>query len=164
MNLSARQFTQQTLTEQIYDILHTTQLAPHCLKLEITESAIMDNPRSAMDVLHNLRRRHIQLSMDDFGTGYSSLSCLHSFPMDCLKIDRSFIQALTESTSSQSLVPIIIAIAKTMNMHVVAEGVETCQQLTQLRSLNCDFGQGYLFSKPLEPQQVIELITSNPKW
>jgi len=164
VNLSARQFTQPNLTEEIYHILDTTQLDPQYLKLEVTESAIMDNPVSAANVLHHLRQRRIQLSMDDFGTGYSSLSYLHSFPMDNLKIDRSFIQALQQSTSSQGLVQIIVAIAKTMNMRVIAEGVETAQQLEQLRSLDCDFGQGYFFSKPLEPDQVINLIRSNPRW
>ncbi|MDX2231786.1 MAG: EAL domain-containing protein [Leptolyngbyaceae cyanobacterium bins.349] len=164
VNMSAHQFAQADLTEQVYKILHETQLDPRCLKLEITESAIMGNPRSAANILHNLRRRQIQLSMDDFGTGYSSLSYLHSFPMDNLKIDRSFIQSLNEVSSGSGLVPIIVAIAKTMNMSVIAEGIETDQQLAQLRSLNCDFGQGYLFSKPLESDEVIQLIAKNPRW
>jgi diguanylate cyclase (GGDEF)-like protein len=164
VNLSACQFTQPNLTDQVYQILQDTQLDPHCLKLEITESAIMGNPRSAAAVLHNFRRRHIQLSMDDFGTGYSSLSYLHSFPMDNLKIDRSFIQASTELGVGHGLVPIIVAIAKTMNMSVIAEGIETHEQLEQLRSLNCDYGQGYLFAKPLEPAQVLDLIAANPRW
>jgi len=164
VNLSACQFAQPNLTEQVYQILQETELNPYCLKLEITESAIMGNPRSAADILHNFRRRHIQLSMDDFGTGYSSLSYLHSFPMDNLKIDRSFIQGSGELSSAQGLVPIIVAIAKRMNMRVIAEGIETPTQLEQLRSLNCDYGQGYLFSKPLEPSQVLDLIASDPRW
>lgn len=164
VNLSACQFAHPNLTEQVYQILQETQVEPHCLKLEITESAIMGNPRSAADVLHNFRRRQIQLSMDDFGTGYSSLSYLHSFPMDNLKIDRSFIQGSTDLGVGNGLVPIIVAIAKTMNMSVIAEGIETPEQLEQLRSLNCDYGQGYLFAKPLEPAQVIDLIKANPRW
>lgn len=164
VNLSARQFAQPNLTEQIYQVLADTQLDPHCLKLEITESAIMGNPRAAADILHHLRQRHIQLSMDDFGTGYSSLSYLHSFPMDSLKIDRSFVQKLNELSNNRGLVPIIVAIAKTMSMSVIAEGIETTEQLNQLRSLQCDFGQGYLFSKPLPANEVIDLITSHPRW
>ncbi|MBF2027390.1 MAG: EAL domain-containing protein [Oscillatoriales cyanobacterium C42_A2020_001] len=164
VNLSARQFSQSNLTDQIYQVLSDAQLNPRCLKLEITESAIMGNPRSAADILHNLRQRQIQLSMDDFGTGYSSLSYLHSFPMDSLKIDRSFVQGLNEISNRRGLVPIIVAIAKTMSMSVIAEGIETAQQLNQLRSLQCDFGQGYLFSKPLPANDVIELIGSHPRW
>jgi diguanylate cyclase (GGDEF)-like protein len=164
VNLSAHQFTQTDLTKHIHKTLAETQLDPQCLKLEITESAIMRNPHLAANILRHLRQQHIQLSMDDFGTGYSSLSYLHSFPMDNLKIDRSFVQSLHEMPSTQGLVPIIVAIAKTMKMKVTAEGIETAEQLEQLRSLNCDFGQGYLFSPPLEPAQVIELIAQNPQW
>ncbi|EKQ67809.1 diguanylate cyclase (GGDEF) domain-containing protein [Leptolyngbyaceae cyanobacterium JSC-12] len=164
VNLSARQFARANLAQQIYQILADTGLDPNCLKLEVTESAIMSNPRSAADILHDLRQHQIQLSMDDFGTGYSSLSYLHSFPMDSLKIDRSFVQGLNETSNKRGLVPIIVAIAKTMSMSVIAEGIETYQQLEQLRSLQCDFGQGYLFSKPLPANDVIDLITSNPSW
>lgn len=164
VNLSACQFAQPTLTEQIYQILQETELPPQCLKLEITESAIMGNLRSAAAVLHNLRQRRIQLSMDDFGTGYSSLSYLHSFPMDNLKIDRSFIQGCDELSATHGLVPIIVSIAKRLNMHVIAEGIETSAQLKQLRSLDCDYGQGYFFSEPLESAQILDLIRSNPQW
>ena len=160
VNLSARQFAQPDLTEQILQILRETQLDPRCLKLEITESAIMDNPANAADLLHKLRQHHIQLSMDDFGTGYSSLSYLRSFPMDYLKIDRSFVQCLTEDSDSLGLVPMIVAIAQTMNMKVIAEGIETHQHLNHLKALNCDFGQGYLFSKPLPANQIIDLIAA----
>ena len=164
VNLSARQFAQINLMQQITQILVDTDLSPHCLKLEVTESAIMDNPRSAADILSKLRQQHIQLSMDDFGTGYSSLSYLQSFPMDYLKIDRSFVMCLDGTEAQLGLVPIIVKIAQTMNMQVVAEGIETPEQLAQLRSLNCDFGQGYFFSKPLTAEKVVELIKSGCQW
>ncbi len=164
VNLSARQFAQLNLMQQITQILAETDLSPRCLKLEVTESAIMDNPRSAADILAKLRQQQIQLSMDDFGTGYSSLSYLQSFPMDYLKIDRSFVMSLDGTEEKLGLVPIIVKIAQTMNMQVVAEGIETPEQLAQLRSLNCDFGQGFFFSKPLTAEKVIELITAGCRW
>ncbi|MBM0740974.1 EAL domain-containing protein [Phormidium sp. CLA17] len=164
VNLSARQFAQINLMQQITHILAETGLSPNCLKLEVTESAIMDNPSSAADILLKLRQQHIQLSMDDFGTGYSSLSYLQSFPMDYLKIDRSFVMSLDGTEEKLGLVPIIVKIAQTMNMQVVAEGIETPEQLAQLRSLNCDFGQGYFFSRPLTAEKVVELITSRCHW
>ena len=164
VNLSARQFAQNNLMEQITHILAEADLSPSCLKLEVTESAIMDNPKSAADILAKLRQQQIQLSMDDFGTGYSSLSYLQSFPMDYLKIDRSFVMSLDGTEAQLGLIPIIVKIAQTMNMQVVAEGIETLEQLAQLRSLNCDFGQGYFFSKPLTAEKVVELIGSRCQW
>ena len=164
VNLSARQFAQNNLMEQITHILAEADLSPSCLKLEVTESAIMDNPKSAADILAKLRQQQIQLSMDDFGTGYSSLSYLQSFPMDYLKIDRSFVMSLDGTEAQLGLIPIIVKIAQTMNMQVVAEGIETLEQFAQLRSLNCDFGQGYFFSKPLTAEKVVELIGSRCQW
>lgn len=140
VNLSAYQFAQPDLMEQILQILAETELEPHCLKLELTESAIMQNADSATQILRDLRQHQIQLSMDDFGTGYSSLSYLRSFPMDYLKIDRSFVQGLDKTVKELNLVAVIVAIAQTMEMKVIAEGIETPDQLAQLRSLNCDFG------------------------
>ncbi|XHX76640.1 MAG: putative bifunctional diguanylate cyclase/phosphodiesterase [Stenomitos frigidus ULC029] len=160
VNLSARQFTQPDLVEQIDQILAETQLDPRYLKLEITESAIMRNVQSAALVLQELRKRHIQLSIDDFGTGYSSLSYLHSFPVDTLKIDQSFVQQMGENTDSLGLVPLIINIAQKMGMTVVAEGIETQMQLNHLKALNCDFGQGFFFFKPLEADKISALLAS----
>lgn len=158
VNLSARQFTQIDLIEQIDSILAETQINPQCLKLEITESTIMDNVNAAV-IFQQLRNRSIELSIDDFGTGYSSLSYLHSFPVSTLKIDQSFVQCL-DGSNNLGLIPAIISIAKTMGMSVIAEGIETSQQLAQLQALNCNFGQGYLFSKPLKAERVIDLIAS----
>lgn len=160
VNLSAKQFVQPNLIEQIDMILTETGFDPQFLNLEITESAIMNNPHSAACVLQKLRERKIQLSIDDFGTGYSSLSYLHSFPVDTLKIDRSFIQRLDGTQENLGLVPLIVNIAQTMGISVVAEGIETPQQLTQLQALNCGFGQGFLFSKPLESEQALSLLNT----
>lgn len=164
VNFSARQFSQPDLIEQIDRILSETQLNPQCLKLEITESSIMENTEIAAAMLHQLRQRHIQLSIDDFGTGYSSLSYLHAFPVNTLKIDRTFVQRLNGTPETLGLIPAILSIAKTMGMSVVAEGIETPQQLEQLRALSCDFSQGYLFSHPLAAHQIEELITTAPEW
>ncbi len=164
VNVSARQFTDTRLIEQIDTTLASTQIGPDCLKLEITESAIMDNSELAKITLEQLRERQIQLSIDDFGTGYSSLSYLHSFPVNTLKIDRSFIQRLDRDLEKPGLVPVIINIAKSMGMNVIAEGIETSIQLEQLKQLCCDFGQGFLFSKPLNSTAVANLLTQNPHW
>jgi EAL domain-containing protein (putative c-di-GMP-specific phosphodiesterase class I) len=164
VNLSARQFTQTNLIEQIEQIITETRIAPENLKLEITESAIMNNPQAAKIILQQLRDRHIQLCIDDFGTGYSSLSYLHQFPVDILKVDRSFVNCLDRDGEDVGLVTAIIHIAETMNMKAIAEGIETANQLVRLRELNCDFGQGYLFSKPLSVRDATDLLLSAPKW
>lgn len=164
VNLSVRQFAQPDLIEQIDEILEATQLDPQTIKLEITESVIMDNAKSAAKILQKLRERQIELSIDDFGTGYSSLSYLHSFPVDNLKIDRAFVQHMDGNPDTLGLVPAIMSIAEAFRMNVIAEGIETAEQLAQLRNLNCDFGQGYLFSKPLEKNLATDLIISAPQW
>lgn len=158
VNLSAHQFAQVDLVAQIDQILAETQLSPYCLKLEITESTLMANAQSAASILQALRKRQIQLSLDDFGTGYSSLSYLHSFPVNTLKIDRSFIQQMGEKPDDLGLVPLIINIAHKMGMDVVAEGVETQRQLDHLIALDCDFVQGFFFFKPLEADKITPLF------
>ncbi|QIZ69798.1 putative bifunctional diguanylate cyclase/phosphodiesterase [Oxynema aestuarii] len=164
VNFSARQFSQPDLIEYIDRILTETQLDPRCLKLEITESAIMENTESAAAILRQLRDRHIHLSIDDFGTGYSSLSYLHHFPVDTIKVDKSFVQRLDGSPHNLGLIPAIISIAQTMGMSVIAEGIETVEQLTQLRALKCNYSQGFLFSQPLKAQEAIALLTMAPQW
>lgn len=164
INLTPRQFSQNNLIAQLDEIVEQTHLNYKCLKLEIKESAIMNNVKTAQIILNQLRQREIQLSLDDFGTGYSSLSYLHSFPVDTLKIDHSFIQELDEDPQQFGLVPVIINIAQKMGMNVIAEGIETAQQLKKLRQLNCDFGQGYFFSTPLNPEQAVKLLRSSPQW
>ncbi|VXD23542.1 EAL domain-containing response regulator [Planktothrix paucivesiculata] len=164
VNLSVKQFAQPNLLEQIDQVLVDSQLNPDCLKLEITESAIMDNHQDVATILKELRKRRILISIDDFGTGYSSLSYLHSFPVDTLKIDKSFVQRLNLESENIGLIPVIISLAKTMNMNVVAEGIELPEQLQILRELNCGLGQGYLFAKPLPGEELIKFLSSTPQW
>lgn len=163
VNLSVRQFAQPDLIGQIDQILAATQLNPQDLTLEITESAIMDNAIAAA-ALQKLRQRQIQLSIDDFGTGYSSLSYLQTFPVNSLKIDRSFIQCLDHAANPAGLVPAILGMARAMKMSVVAEGIETPEQMARLRELGCDLGQGYLFAPPLDVDNAIALMASKPSW
>lgn len=164
VNLTPRQFTQPNLISQLDQVLQETNLDSRCLKLEIKESVIMDNLKTAQTILNQLKQRNIKLSLDDFGTGYSSLSYLHSFPVDSLKIDQSFIQDLDENSQNLGLVPVIINIAQKMGITVIAEGIETLQQLKKLKELNCDFGQGYFFSEPIPPEQALALLLSSPRW
>lgn len=164
VNLSVREFSQPNLIELIDDTLKKTQLSPQSLKLEITESAIMEKDGSVTAILQQLRNRQIQLSIDDFGTGYSSLSYLNRLPVDTLKIDRSFINPIDKNSESLGLVPAIITIAHSLGMSAIAEGVETQQQLAKLRTLNCGFGQGYLFSKPLGSKLAADLLAAAPQY
>ncbi len=158
VNLSSRQFSQPSLINQIRQILTETGVDAHCLKLEITESAIMENTESAMDMLLQLKAMGIQLSVDDFGTGYSSLGYLYRFPMDVLKIDRSFVSRVDVDGEKLELVRTIITLAWNLGMDVVAEGVETTKQLAQLKALKCEYAQGFLFSKPLPRLEAAKLI------
>ena len=164
VNLSAQELNQPSLIQNIDRLLAETQLPQSSIKLEITESSMIQNLETAMLVLNQLRERGIQLSIDDFGTGYSSLGQLQSLPVNTLKIDRSFTQRLDGTSENLGLVPLILGIANVMNMEVVAEGIETVQQLSQLRELSCRFGQGFLFSKPLNVQDITVLISAEKRW
>jgi diguanylate cyclase (GGDEF)-like protein len=164
VNLSARLFYQTNLIPQINRIITTTKINPQNLKIEITESVIMENSAVIKNILHQFQKLHISLIMDDFGTGYSSLSYLHSFPFNSLKIDKSFVRRMQENQDNMGLVPAMIGIAHSMGMTAIAEGVETPEQLAQLRSLNCDYAQGYLFSHPLPQELIIDLISASPQW
>jgi diguanylate cyclase (GGDEF)-like protein len=155
VNFSGKQFSQPNLIEQIEQILQETGFDVHSLKLEITESVLIENAEAAAAMLSQLRSLGVQIYMDDFGTGYSSLSYLHRFPVDVLKIDRAFISRIGVDLE---LVRAIITMAHNLNMNVVAEGIETPEQLTQLIALQCEYGQGYLFSKPLNREGAGALI------
>jgi diguanylate cyclase (GGDEF)-like protein/PAS domain S-box-containing protein len=150
VNLSSAQIQQTDLIEQIDRILETTGLDGDCLKLEITESILMENTEIANDILSRLRARRIGISIDDFGTGYSSLSYLHRLPVDTLKIDRSFVRRMNEDRENRGIVEAVITLARHLGMNVVAEGIETREQLDRLTSLHCGYGQGYFFAKPLD--------------
>jgi diguanylate cyclase (GGDEF)-like protein len=158
VNLSVKQFNQPGLVGNISRVLAETQLDPHCLKLEITETVFSENIEAAIDLLKQLRKLGVQLSIDDFGTGYSSLSYLQHFPIDTLKIDRSFVSQMMEKDENIQIVRTIVSLGQNLGMDVVAEGVETEDQLALLRQLDCENGQGFLFSNPLELSQVEQFI------
>lgn len=154
VNLSVCQFSSPTLLDDIDRILHETKVNPSRIKLEITESAIMDNARSAIELTEKIRSRNIQISIDDFGTGYSSLGYLHQFPVDNLKIDRSFLNIKKSQSRKHSVVDTIVALSKQLQLEVIAEGIETLDQFEWLQHLGCEYGQGYLFSKPLPASEI----------
>ncbi|MEG4961935.1 MULTISPECIES: EAL domain-containing protein [unclassified Microcoleus] len=154
VNLSVRQFTCPTLLADIDRVLAETAVNPAHLKLEITESALADNAQKAIALTEQLRSRQIQISIDDFGTGYSSLGYLHCFPVDNLKIDRSFVNHIQAGNRNYQVVNTIITLSNQLELAVIAEGIETTQQLQCLQQLGCEFGQGYLFSKPLAGAEI----------
>jgi diguanylate cyclase (GGDEF)-like protein len=158
VNLSSKQFIQSDLIERVAQIIKETKINPEGLKLEITESAVMDDVDSATEMLKKLRALGIKLSIDDFGTGYSSLSYLHRFPIDTLKVDRSFVVNMSEDSENVEIVRTIVSLAQNLGMNVIAEGVETKEQLAALRKLGCENGQGYLFSKPVAAKAAENLI------
>jgi diguanylate cyclase (GGDEF)-like protein len=158
VNLSSKQFTQPDLIERIKQTLHETDFDPRCLKLEITESVVMQSAETASFMLKQLRALGVQVSIDDFGTGYSSLSYLHRFPVNTLKIDRFFIGKMGAGDENAEIVRTIITLASNLGMEVIAEGIETAEQLTQLRALKCEYGQGYFFSKPLKGEDAEALL------
>ena len=164
VNLSGKQFSQANLIEQIAQIIQETDVNPSTLKLEITESGIMEHSDSAAALLERLKALNIQLYIDDFGTGYSSLSRLHQFPIDALKIDRSFVSRMGDAGENGEIVQAIVTLAHNLGMDVVAEGVETTMQLAQLRGRQCEYGQGYFFSKPLNRQAAEQLMINLPQW
>ena len=156
VNLSIRQFFQQNLVHMVEDILVKTNLSSQYLELEITESMTIDT-HHAIDILHDLKRLGIKIAVDDFGTGYSSMSYLKDFPIDCLKIDRSFVRNVQSNPHDGALISMIISVAKHLGLKVIAEGVEEVEQLAFLAERDCDTIQGYLFSRPISPSE----ITSN---
>lgn len=158
VNLSARQFSRPGLADHVETLLEQFDISSRQLGLEMTESSLIPNMRIALDVLGSLRRLGISMLLDDFGTGYSSLNHLHSFPFDVLKIDRSFVGRMTEGDQPLQIVRTIIELARVLGMDVVAEGIETCEQYRLLRQLGCRFGQGYLFARPLNTEDVTQLL------
>lgn len=158
VNLSGKQFTQSNLIEQIKQILDETGLDPRSLKLEITESVVMENEEIASSMLLQLRALGVKLSIDDFGTGYSSLSYLHRFPVNTLKIDRSFISRLDAGDENTEIVRTIMTLASNLGMDVIAEGVETEKHLLHLKEMRCQYGQGYLFSKAVDAEAAGALL------
>lgn len=163
VNISARQLSQPDFGQQVENILYETGLPAKSLRLEITESIVIENSCSMMAVLDYLRNLGVQLYIDDFGTGYSSLGYLDCLPVDAIKIDRSFVSNMSKARSSMGVVQAIIQLAHDLNLVVVAEGVETPEQHNELKRMHCEFAQGFFVSEPLEPSGVEDFISRNSK-
>ena len=158
VNLSGKQFAQPDLIRRIEGVLEETKLDPCTLKLEITESVVVENVEAASEMLKQLRILGVGLSIDDFGTGYSSLSSLHRFPISTLKIDSSFVTRMNGNNENTEIVRTIMSLAGNLGMDVTAEGVETLEQATKLRTFGCERGQGFFFSRPLPPEDAEALL------
>jgi len=158
VNLSARQFARPGLADHVESLLLQTGVSSHQLGLEMTESSIIPNLDTAVEVLNGLRSLGVSLFMDDFGTGYSSLNYLHSFPFDVLKIDRSFVSRMAEGDQPLQIVRTIVELARVLGMDVVAEGIETYHQYALLRRMGCRYGQGFLFARPMPAEELSTLL------
>jgi EAL domain-containing protein (putative c-di-GMP-specific phosphodiesterase class I) len=163
VNLSPRQFADPHLLADIDLALFSSGMSPVLLQLEVTESMVMRNVARAVKVLDAIQSRGIRLAIDDFGTGYSSMSLMKQFPIDTIKIDRSFVRDLPQDTEDCAIAEAIISMGKALGMTIVAEGVETADQLAFLREHACDEMQGFLFSKPVTAQQMTVLLRSPPR-
>jgi diguanylate cyclase (GGDEF)-like protein len=158
INLSSRQFDQGDLVERLAAWLMAADLPGHCLKLEITESMVMGNVDLAIGLMLQFKALGCRISLDDFGTGYSSLSQLRRFPLDTLKVDQSFVRHMADSAEDYAIARMIIDLGQTLGMDIIAEGIETPEDAARLRSLGCNFGQGYLWSKPVPADAATELL------
>jgi EAL domain-containing protein (putative c-di-GMP-specific phosphodiesterase class I) len=158
VNLSAKQFAQSDLVEQVMNALQQAGLPARHFNLEITESVVMVNPEATISMLRRLKDLGVKLNIDDFGTGYSSLAYLQQFPVDTIKIDRSFVSRVTESTDNTEIVRTIIELAHNLCMKVTGEGIETQDQLSTLARLNCEKGQGFFLSRPLPSIAATEML------
>ena len=164
VNLSAKNIKHPNLVQNIEKVLQETNLTPNNLWLEITEKVSTPDDESAIEVLRKLRSLGIRISLDDFGTGYSALNYLARFPVDALKIDRSFIKMIGVNNDSQKIIEMIMALANHLGLIVIAEGVEKDEQLAFLRSKNCEYVQGYFYAKPLDAHSATELLASGRQW
>jgi diguanylate cyclase (GGDEF)-like protein len=164
VNISGKHLAVEGLVEQVSKTLEMTKIRPSTLKLEITESTAMENAERSSQILNRLKELGVQHSIDDFGTGFSSLSQLHRLPFDTLKIDRSFVNAVGETGENSEILQTIISLAKNLKMKVIAEGIETENQLSLLRNLGCDYGQGYLLAKPMPREEMEKLLYQKHFW
>lgn len=164
VNLCPKHYSDPNLVREVSEVLQQSGLAPHRLSLEITESALMNDTDVVSRALSDIRAMNVQLHMDDFGTGYSSLSYLNRFPINSLKIDRSFVGNLGLCEETWKIVQAIVNLGKNLEMELIAEGIENIMQLRMLQTLKCDYGQGYYFAKPLEAAEVESLIAAPPPW
>lgn len=164
VNISGKHLSTDDLIDDVENALETSKLPPSSLKLEITESAAMENAEHTINMLNRLKQLGVQLSIDDFGTGYSSLSHLHRLPFDTLKIDRSFVYRVGDNGENSEILQTIISLAKNLKMRVIAEGIETESQLAVLQNLGCDYGQGFLMAKPKPVEETEKLLYTTPYW
>lgn len=161
LNVSGKQFSQSSFIQKLENVIQETGINGSSLTLEITESIIMDDPDSAITMLNTLKEMGIQIHIDDFGTGYSSLSYIDRFPVSALKIDRSFIDKMNNSSESLEIIKAIIALAANLKIDVIAEGLELADQLAKIKDLNCHYGQGFFFAKPMSPDDIDKLMHGN---
>jgi len=162
VNLSVKQFGRPDLADHVRGSVREFGLDPASLRLEITETVLLDSSPSATEQLEQLHREGFRIYLDDFGTGYSSLSYLHRFPVHTLKIDRSFVLGMKPDGGGREIIRTIVALAQNLDLHVIAEGVETPMQRDALCELRCEFGQGYMFSRPVDPRKAESLINGKP--
>jgi EAL domain-containing protein (putative c-di-GMP-specific phosphodiesterase class I) len=160
VNFAPRQLSHPRAVEAVVETLERTGLPPELLCVEITESALVDDAAATLGTLLQLKEIGVTLALDDFGTGYSSLTYVRRFPIDTLKIDRSFVDGIVASTEDHAIVTAVLEMGRALGVHVVAEGVETEEQADALRTLGCKLAQGYLFSRPIDPAAVRELLAS----
>jgi EAL domain-containing protein (putative c-di-GMP-specific phosphodiesterase class I) len=158
VNVSSLQFQSGKFSEDLFAILFEIGLDPKFLELEVTESLLMKRPDFTASILQTLRERGVQVAIDDFGTGYSSLSYLSKLPLDTLKVDQSFVRQITKTPNETSIVTAIIGMGKSLKLRVIAEGVETVEELKFLEALGCDEAQGYLFSRPVTSDKFEALV------
>lgn len=164
VNLSGKHFGEPSLVSRIAEALAENGVAPERLKLEITESALMENAETTIAMLNRIKETGVKVSIDDFGTGYSSLSYLNRFPIDTLKVDQSFVSEMNSGTENREIVRTVIALAASLGLDTIAEGIETGEQLQLLRKLGCHYGQGYLFSRPIPKDEAELLLIGKPEW
>lgn len=164
VNLSSKQFVQPEFNDRVIEILNDIGLDPRRLQLEITETVVMENIDTAAITLHQLQALGVDLGIDDFGTGYSSLSYLHRLPINSLKLDKSFVRGMVKKREHAAIVRTILALARSLGIRVIAEGVETLDQLIELRRLQCDAAQGFLFAKPLDAEAAGQLLGLRNQW
>src|SRR5271167_3209251 len=158
VNISAVELRDENFLTGVFTILEDTGLDPRSLELELTESVLMKHAESTEAILKTLRAKGVQLAVDDFGTGYSSLSYLRKFSVDALKIDQSFVRQITTTPDEPTIVTAVISMGRSLKLRVVAEGVETAQELAFLQAHDCEEAQGYYFSRPISPQQFAKLL------
>jgi EAL domain-containing protein (putative c-di-GMP-specific phosphodiesterase class I) len=164
VNLSVHEFTQLSFVSRVEETIRATGIDPRLLRLEITESIAIEEKQRTLEMLAALRQLGVRIYLDDFGTGYSSLGYLHQWPLDAIKIDRTFVTRMHTEPTHLQLVRTVRALASNIGVAAVAEGVETEAQLATLREIGCEYAQGYLFSKPAPADEIEQLLSADPRW